>query len=215
MSEPSTDNPDSREVLWVSPEHPAVALRYERPNEQSPWLVTGLIASSQVAGLGSSWMKRFPWRRLGNPHAVARIIWDDAPTMEHLDEVFDEQGKLRANTTDISRAKYQTWVAPPTDLIFAHRVDGITMQERLEYDQMMINLRKQVPPATEQEIEEAKKDFFYKTVARIYEAAVRATGKPVEAVALAYEAPRTSAANWVREARVRGYLPPTTKGRAT
>ena len=67
----------------------------------------------------------------------------------------------------------------------------------------------------DEETEEAKRDFFYRTVARIYTAASELTGKPVEAVAQAFEAPKNICGQL--GPRGSGARPPssTQQGRAT
>lgn len=214
MGEPSSDNPDTREVLWVSPEHPAVAIRYERPNRESGWRISGLIACSPTGSLGSAWMKRFPWRKLQYPYNVGGIIWDGEPTLETLEEAYDENENLIRNTTDLSRPRYRSQIDPVTDgRVYQHLSIGEGMDMRREWDELRRRLHEN--GADEATVAAAKKEYFYRMVAFIYTEASSGSGKPVEAVADRFNAPRTSAANWIREARVRGYLPPTTKGRAT
>jgi hypothetical protein len=56
-------------------------------------------------------------------------------------------------------------------------------------------------------------DEFYQRVADYYSRAMRATGRPVKALADAAGITNTTAARWVREARTRGFLEPTTRGK--
>lgn len=54
---------------------------------------------------------------------------------------------------------------------------------------------------------------FYRRVAAFYRAAMERDGKPTSAIMESAGVPKTTAARWVREARQRGFLPPTQKGR--
>jgi hypothetical protein len=54
---------------------------------------------------------------------------------------------------------------------------------------------------------------FYQRVATFYRTAAPATGRPIKALGDAADIPKTTAARWVREARLRGYLEPTLRGR--
>jgi hypothetical protein len=54
---------------------------------------------------------------------------------------------------------------------------------------------------------------FYAQVASFYVSAKRLTGQPVKMIQASAGVPKTTAARWVREARARHYLPPTTRGR--
>lgn len=56
-------------------------------------------------------------------------------------------------------------------------------------------------------------DDFYWRVAEFYRNALVSSGEPVKNLAKAADVPRTTATRWVFEARKRGYLSPTTKGR--
>jgi hypothetical protein len=56
-------------------------------------------------------------------------------------------------------------------------------------------------------------DEFYQRVAKAYRLAARLTGQPLKWIMEAADVPKTTAARWVREARTRGYLDPTTRGR--
>ena len=56
-------------------------------------------------------------------------------------------------------------------------------------------------------------DDFLKEVARVYRA--NADSAPIEAIREAWPSAHSTAARWVRLARDRGYLPPTTQGRAS
>jgi hypothetical protein len=55
-------------------------------------------------------------------------------------------------------------------------------------------------------------DRFYEAVAAAYHTLAAMTPKPVVALAEANEVPVTTAQRWVREARVRGMLPPGRQG---
>jgi hypothetical protein len=57
-------------------------------------------------------------------------------------------------------------------------------------------------------------DSFYRRVANFYKATMETGGKPTTAIAESAGVPKTTAARWVREARQRNFLPPTTKGRS-
>lgn len=57
-------------------------------------------------------------------------------------------------------------------------------------------------------------DSFYMGVAEYYQLAHMLDGKPTTAIAVAAEVPKSTAARWVREARKRGYLPPTRRGKS-
>jgi len=54
---------------------------------------------------------------------------------------------------------------------------------------------------------------FYKRVAIHYKLAIENNGKPLQSIIESTGAAKSTAARWVREARVRGFLPPTTRGR--
>ncbi len=57
-------------------------------------------------------------------------------------------------------------------------------------------------------------DAFYKRVASFYKVMMERGGKPTSAIAESAGVTKTTAARWVREARQRNLLPPTTKGRS-
>jgi hypothetical protein len=217
VSQVSNEGPRApSEVTWYSPLHPAIAIRYERRDNESAWRITGLIVSSRTDGLGSSWMKAFPWRRFGSPYlADVGIFWHGTPTIDVLDEVYDETGHLKKQTADVYKPMYRTQIEPVTEAheLFRSRTGDARFDQTIEWGEL--HTRLQAEGAGPEAIELARKDLFFRRVADVYKTASRSTGKPVEAVADAFNAPRTSAANWIREARARGYLPPTTKGRAT
>ena len=54
---------------------------------------------------------------------------------------------------------------------------------------------------------------FYKRVAIHYKLAIESDGKPLQAIIESTGVTKSTAARWVREARARGFLPPTTRGR--
>lgn len=56
---------------------------------------------------------------------------------------------------------------------------------------------------------------FYARVADYYRMRTALTGRPTQDLAVAAGVPKTTAARWVREARIRGYLAPTKKGRTS
>lgn len=58
-------------------------------------------------------------------------------------------------------------------------------------------------------------DDFYRRVAIAYRALATDTGRPTTAIAELQGVPRSTAARWVRQARLRGYLPRTTAGRVS
>lgn len=199
--------------IWFSPLNQPVALRYERDDPASAWRITGLIVSSRAKGLGSAWMKSFQWRGLATPWHSTGILWDGTPSIELLDEMFDDDGRMIK--IQYPRQAYRDQSNPSTDSweVFRNQHAGSDMDRRIEWGEMLTRLIAE--GASKQTIEDARKDFFYQRVAEVYQAAMSGAGKPVEAVAEAFEAPRTTAANWIKEARARGHLPPTTKGRAT
>jgi hypothetical protein len=57
-------------------------------------------------------------------------------------------------------------------------------------------------------------DAFYRRVADFYTRAVNESGKPTQALAESADVPRSTAARWVSQARQRGFLAPTSKGRS-
>ncbi|WP_143118403.1 hypothetical protein [Actinomadura madurae] len=57
-------------------------------------------------------------------------------------------------------------------------------------------------------------DEFAARVAQWYEAALAVTSKPAKAIAERNNVPVTTVRGWIREARLRGKLPPGTKGKA-
>lgn len=61
--------------------------------------------------------------------------------------------------------------------------------------------------------EDETPDDFYARVADFYRAAMVSSGEPTKSLARIAEVPPTTAARWVREARARGHLDPTTRGR--
>lgn len=214
MSGHLTDNPERPALVWASPEHPAVALRFQHEGTGTPWRISGFLARTSSVSIGSAWMKKFPWSTIHGPYSL-RIIWDGVPTIEHLDEMYDENDRLIPNVTDLDQPRYPYRIDPPLDLMFEHRAPGVGFEDKLAWGEMLQAIYNERGTLAGEVTAEAKRDFFYRTVARIYTAASELTGKPVEAVAQAFEAPKTSAANWVREARVRGHLPATQQGRAT
>lgn len=54
---------------------------------------------------------------------------------------------------------------------------------------------------------------FYERVGEFYRHAMRVSDSPVQLLALSAKVRHSTASRWVREARARGYLPPTTRGR--
>jgi len=56
-------------------------------------------------------------------------------------------------------------------------------------------------------------DDFYSRVAAFYRVAAVSTGQPTKTLAESAGVPKTTAARWVREARTRGHLDKTTRGR--
>lgn len=57
-------------------------------------------------------------------------------------------------------------------------------------------------------------DAFYRRVADFYTRAVDESGKPTQALAESADVPRSTAARWVSQARKRGFLASTSKGRS-
>jgi len=57
-------------------------------------------------------------------------------------------------------------------------------------------------------------DAFYRRVAAFYLLAAEHSGKPLQAICEGAGVPKTTAARWAREARGRGFLPETTRGKA-
>jgi transposase len=55
---------------------------------------------------------------------------------------------------------------------------------------------------------------FYARVGEFYLLAHTEFGKPTQALATAAGVPRSTATRWVHQARVRGHLPPTTRGKS-
>lgn len=58
-------------------------------------------------------------------------------------------------------------------------------------------------------------DDFYRRVARSYEYLAGVTGKPTTSMALQAQVSKETAARWVHQARKRGYLAATTRGKVT
>jgi hypothetical protein len=174
----------------VSPQSPPVAIRYERDSPTSPWRVTGLVASDRHAGIDSVWMKRFKWRGLGNPHTAAALVWQAQPSAEDVERVYDQAGRYIGDRT---AAGLKLPAMPAGELTPAASPTASARDDHRATD----------------------RDSFYIDVARTYHAGAANTGKPVEAVAQQYGVARTTAVNWVREARVRGHLPPAQRGKAT
>jgi hypothetical protein len=170
-----------------------VAIRYEREGPTEPWRVTGLVASDRRSGIDSRWMKRFRWRGLGNPLAAAVILWQSEPAADDLEEVFDEGGEFIGHEAVAQRHLPQIPATDSEALYQAFRTD----------------------PEVRIRAEDSDRKHFYERVTRVYLTASGVSGKPVEAVAEEFGVPRTTAVNWVREARVRGYLPPAQRGKAT
>lgn len=67
--------------------------------------------------------------------------------------------------------------------------------------------------ALEHRRDDESADDFYKRVASFYVREMRTSGKPTRDIETAAGVRRPTAARWVREARARGFLRPTTKGR--
>lgn len=61
--------------------------------------------------------------------------------------------------------------------------------------------------------EDESPDDFYARVADFYLRAMASSGEPTKMLATVADVPKTTAARWVREARARGHLDPTTRGR--
>ena len=61
--------------------------------------------------------------------------------------------------------------------------------------------------------QEESADAFYKRVAAYYSSAAVINGRPTRTIAENADVPKSTAARWVREARARGFLDPTTRGR--
>jgi len=78
--------------------------------------------------------------------------------------------------------------------------------------------RRQKRAATSTEVFERKgtetPERFYLRVANFYKAAAASSGRPVVKLAEAAGVPRSTASQWVFQARARGYLPMTQRGRA-
>jgi hypothetical protein len=55
---------------------------------------------------------------------------------------------------------------------------------------------------------------FYARVAEYYRMRTILTGRPTSDLATAADVPKSTASRWVREARIRGFLPQTSKGRS-
>ena len=205
--------------MWFSPWDQPVALRYEREDEDAYWVITGFMAVSRTPpGLGSGWMKNFKWLGLGSPYLSQGAVWKGEPDLDILDEVYDENGQMRKQTANNSRALYVNQIDPVTDVweaIGTHtRLESFSRARALdEARELMESLKAE--GADEAEVREAERDFFFQQVAKVYSDASSQGRSPVVAVAEEWNAPNTSASNWVREARVRGYLPPTKGGRAT
>ena len=201
--------------VWFSPWDQPVALRYERDDENAPWAITGFLAVSRSPqGLGSGWMKNFKWLGLGSPYLSRGAVWKGEPTLQILDEVYDENGLLRKQT-DMHRTLYADQIDPVTNVWEAlGPVQSPSRSQALDHARELTD-RLKAEDADEATIREAEKDFFYRRVAAVYSEASSEGRSPVVAVAEEWNAPTTSASNWVRESRVRGYLPPTQRGRAT
>lgn len=202
--------------MWFSPWDQPVALRYEREDEDAHWVITGFMAVSRTPpGLGSGWMKNFKWLGLGSPYLSKGAVWKGEPDLEILDEVYDENGQLRKQTADMYRALYVNQIDPVTDVWESLGPIGSPSHSQALVEARELTDRLKAEGADDATIREAEKDFFYRRVAAIYSEASSEGRSPVVAVAKEWNAPNTSASNWVREARVRGYLPPTRRGRAT
>jgi len=55
-------------------------------------------------------------------------------------------------------------------------------------------------------------DMFYRRVAQFYRESLLATGTPAKDIAAAADVPLSTSKWWIREARSRGFLPPSMKG---
>lgn len=58
-------------------------------------------------------------------------------------------------------------------------------------------------------------DDFYRRVAKVYRALTPTSGRPTTEIARLADVPRSTAARWVRQARLRKFLPPTSQGRVS
>jgi hypothetical protein len=61
--------------------------------------------------------------------------------------------------------------------------------------------------------DEESTDLFYRRVAQFYREAVLDTGTPAKDLAEAAQVPLSTSKWWIREARAREFLPPTTQGK--
>lgn len=197
MTAPVTD-PPAADVLWHSPPRrigrAAVAIRYQRGSPEQAWQASGLLVSDGSGTLGSTWIKGFPWRRMTGPHAPG-IVWESPPTIDVLAAAYGAAGHLLPSIPGAAPAPPPASAAPPEPPARAEPGAG-TADDAAARRAALRAARLQ-------------------RVAAVYTESVREDGTPVVAVAQDFAVPRTTAVNWVREARVLGYLPPTRKGRTS
>lgn len=166
-----------------------------------------------------------------NDHAVAR--WTRVKYSTGLTETFGpdallvyaSEGELRREDLQIplsrvmfrSDGEWPTWtqndmrmpMQPPSE---AEIEEAWAATERFRAKRQRSVRRKASPPAGFARKDGEEPDAFYARVADFYKAAAE-SGNPVSALAEAAGVARNRAGQWVFQARKRGYLPKTTKGR--
>lgn len=99
----------------------------------------------------------------------------------------------------------EAWNNPPN---VRKREDIRRMVEDPEY-------RQRYRPTFEARAEGEPVGLFYSRVSEFYRRWAAVSKHPTQDLAEAASVPKTTAARWVREARIRGFLPPTSKGKVT
>lgn len=107
--------------------------------------------------------------------------------------------------------------APPTETELARLWNSAANKRKREDIERMINdpdYRKGYRASFEPRQTDESVGDFYARVAEFYRMRTTLTGQPTSDLATAADVPKSTASRWVREARSRGFLPQTSKGRS-
>jgi hypothetical protein len=107
--------------------------------------------------------------------------------------------------------------APPTETLLAQRWNSAANKRKREDIERMIkdpDYRKGYRASFEPRQADETVGDFYARVAEFYRMRTILTGQPTSDLATAADVPKSTASRWVREARSRGFLPQTSKGRS-
>ena len=107
--------------------------------------------------------------------------------------------------------------APPTEAHLAQRWNSAANKRKREDIKRMVedpDYRKGYRASFEPRTADESVGDFYARVAEFYRMRTILTGQPTSDLATAADVPKSTASRWVREARSRGFLPQTSKGRS-